>query len=177
MGRSIGILQLRIALEGIEPAIWRRILVPSEITFFELHKIIQRAMGWKDCHQHQFISNSGGPLKPSQEKVLRIGQSAKAEGACFRYEYDFGDGWNHFVLIEKILPPDDRGKSPVCLAGARACPPEDCGGVPGYEELLEILADPSHPERAERLKWLGSPFDAAHFDLAATNKKLARFTR
>ncbi|MBI3554008.1 MAG: plasmid pRiA4b ORF-3 family protein [Elusimicrobia bacterium] len=98
----------------------------------------------------------------------------RAESALWRYEYDFGDGWTHTILVEKTLPPDDPKKYPLCLEGARACPPEDCGGVPGYEETLEIIADPKHPEHEERLEWLGEPYDPEAFDLATLNKKLAR---
>ncbi|MBI4371430.1 MAG: plasmid pRiA4b ORF-3 family protein [Elusimicrobia bacterium] len=175
MQLSIGILQLKITLDGIEPPIWRRILVPSWIPFLTLNKIIQRAMGWKDCHQHRFRSDRKGELKPSMEKTVRLGDLIKKEGEVWRYEYDFGDGWTHTLLVEKTLPPDDPKKYPICLEGARACPPEDCGGVPGYEETLEIIADPKHPEHEARLEWLGGKYDPEAFDLAALNKKLSRF--
>lgn len=142
---SLGILQLKITLDGIEPPIWRRILVPSWISFLKLHKIIQRAMGWKDCHQHSFASDGRGTLKPTAEKTVLLGHMIKKEGEVWRYEYDFGDGWTHTIIVEKTMEPDDPKKYPVCREGVRACPPEDCGGVPGYERPLRSSPIPTIP--------------------------------
>lgn len=170
------VYQLQIALQDIEPLIWRRVIVPSSITFAKLHRVIQIAMGWEDSHLHQFVSKSAGPLKAAHEKSLKLSDTAKAKGpgSCFSYEYDTGDNWVHLVVLEKII---DMGPLPAffdCIAGARACPPEDCGGAAGYAELLDILADPRHPEHAERLEWVGGKFDPEKFDRAAVSKRLKR---
>ena len=169
------VYQLQISLQGTEPLIWRRVIVPSTIAFAKLHKVIQLTMGWEDSHEHRFVSNSAGPLKASHEKILRLKEMAtNGPGSCFFYEYDPGDNWVHFVVLEKVI---DLGPLPAfidCIEGARACPPEDCGGTGGYVELLEILADPSHPEHGKRLEWVGGKFDPEKLDLAAINKKLKR---
>lgn len=157
--------QLQIALQDTKPLIWRRVLVPSTITFAKLHKVIQLAMGWTDSHRHRFLSQSAGPMKAAHEKLLKLNDfTARGPGSCFFYEYDPGDGWLHLVVLEKSI---DLGGLPAfvdCIEGARACPPENCGGVEGYEELLAILADPSHPEHRDRLEWVGAGFDPARFD-------------
>ena len=103
---------------------------------------------------------------------MTIGQLLPKAGAKVRYEYDFGDGWLHTILLEKTLSAEPDRHYPACLAGRRACPPEDCGGVPGYEMLLETLADPRHPDYADLMEWTGGPIDAEEFDLAAINQKL-----
>lgn len=168
--------EFQIELEGIAPPIFRHVLVPSSITFAKFHRVIQLSMGWQDSHLHRFVSDSGGPMKAAHEKTLRLSDAAakRGPGARFRYEYDTGDGWVHFVVLVKVV---DASPSPgffACTGGARACPPEDCGGPHGYAELLEILADPGHPERDERLGWLGGPFDPEAFDREAVTKRLKR---
>jgi hypothetical protein len=144
-------------------------------------------MPWTNSHLHQFIVGrifygtpdaEFGGLGPSEmlnEKKHTLAEIAPAAKKKFIYEYDFGDGWQHEVVVEKVLPPDKGFKHPVCLAGANACPPDDCGGIPGYYNLLEALADPKHPEHAEMKEWLGSKWDAARFDLDETNRFLKQF--
>ena len=168
--------QLLIALQGIEPRIWRRVLVPHSITFSKLHRVMQIAMGWKDSHLHQFVSKASGPMKTAHEKSLRLCDVAKAKGpgACFDYVYDTGDNWIHVVVLEKVIELAPLPAFFDCIEGDRACPPEDCGGASGYEEMLGILADPSHPEHEERLEWVGGKFDPEKFDHAAVSKKLKR---
>jgi hypothetical protein len=109
------------------------------------------------------------------EQRYQLADLAPAAKAKFTYEYDFGDGWQHDLVVEKVLPPDPALKHPVCLGGANACPPDDCGGIPGYYDLLATLANPKHPEHADMKAWIGGAWDAAQFDLAATNALLKRF--
>ena len=187
MNNSSEVYQFRVTLEEIEPAVWRRIQVPANYNFFDLHMAIQDAMGWQDCHLHTFevvnaateeIDMIGIPaswLDDSgfeEEDTLPGTECAIAQYFTIarpraEYEYDFGDGWNHDVVLEDILPRDDRQTYPRCVAGARACPPEDVGGVPGYGEFLEVLADPSAEGRGEWLNWVGGSFDPERFDRSA----------
>ena len=162
--------QFKITLKDIEPAIWRRIQVPSKYSFWDLHVAIQDAMGWFDCHLHTFRLK-----KPRGRKILEIGIPLDSDfddivilpgwdedladyfpepGKIIEYEYDFGDGWQHEILFEGILLKEKNVKYPVCLAGERACPPEDCGSVPGYYRLLEILRNPQHEEYEDMIEWL-----------------------
>ena len=186
---SAPLYQLKITLKWSQPPIWRRVLVRGDMTLDCLHDVIQLAMGWTDSHMHQFIVGSksactyygntepafgsmdGEMLDESRYTVAGIAPAARHK---FIYEYDFGDGWEHEVVAEKILPPDAGFKHPTCLAGEMACPPEDCGGVPGYDNLREILADPKHPEHDEMKDWIGGDLDAATFDLKKVNAVLKR---
>jgi hypothetical protein len=170
--KTSNIYQFKITLKGITPKIWRRIQVPGIYNFEELHVAIQNAMGWYDCHLHQFemktVDSFG--LMIGTEECDKLEHKAKiAKYFLFPkdraiYEYDFGNGWEHEVVLEKILPAVMGTKYPKCISGKRACPPEDCGGVWGYEELLDIIADPKHPEYEERMEWLGKPFNPEEFD-------------
>lgn len=175
MKKSEQIFQLKITLQGSKPPIWRRVLVPGNVTLGDLHNVIQQAMGWTGGHMHHFDLNDtyyGDPHPEmpeiqDQEKI-RLADVAKTSGMSFEYLYDFGDNWEHLVKVEKILPQDPKQKYPVCLAGKRACPPEDCGGIWGYEELLETLSDPKHPEHEDMRDWMGleegEEFDPEKFD-------------
>jgi hypothetical protein len=176
----LNVFQIKITLKHIRPQIWRRIQVPADIKLGRLHDIIQAVMGWEDCHLHQFIRGRDRYGNPDpefpdgtiSEKNIRLDKIAKP-GDTFIYEYDFGDSWQHEIKIEKILPPEDQ-RYPVCLAGKRACPPEDCGGFPGYLHLLEALSDPGHEEHEDMRDWIGGDFDPEAFDLVETNKALWR---
>ncbi len=177
------VMQFKITLSEIEPCIWRRIVVPETYTFWDLHVAIQDAMGWLDCHLHKFdvMDPTAGknvpigippddewkglPMLPGWE--LKIADYFRREHDEAQYEYDFGDGWEHAVVLEKWLPAEDRRRYPMCTAGARRCPPEDCGGVGGYEDFLEALGDPEHERHEELLKWAGGSFDPEAFDLRA----------
>lgn len=172
------ILQLKVTLRETRPPIWRRLLVRSDITLAQLHQVLQAAMGWTDSHLHQFVKRGVlfGPPNPEfglarrNEKRVRVGEILARPKDRLRYEYDFGDGWEHDVVVEAVSPAFPAGRYPWVLAGRRACPPEDCGGAPGYHALLEALADPRHPEHGPIAEWLGRPFDPEEFDLDEVNR-------
>jgi hypothetical protein len=181
---TTAVYQLKVSLDGIEPSIWRRILVRGDITLFKLHKILQMVMGWQNYHLHQFVINGecysvisieadmlGDDFK--DEKRFKLSRVVPLEKLKFTYEYDFGDGWSHTILAEKIFRPEEELKAPVCLDGKRSAPPEDCGGKGGYHDILKALKDPSRPKNAELLEWLGE-YDPEHFDANMVNKMLAK---
>jgi len=176
------IYQIKITLERIHPPIWRRIQVPSDTTLQKLHDIIQIVMGWQDYHLHMFTIGDAvygnpaddefgemGTLDESRYKLRRLIDRA---GQRFSYEYDFGDSWDHTLLVEKILPPEPGVHYPVCLKGQRACPPEDVGGSWGYENFLEAIGDPEHEEHEEYLTWVGGKYDPKAFSLEKVNAEL-----
>jgi hypothetical protein len=159
------------------------------MTLDRLHDVIQIAMGWTNSHMHQFIGGAGfartfyGRPDPEfadmgsktlDENRFTVADLAPKAKRKFIYEYDFGDSWEHEVVAEKILPPDPAFKHPIYLAGANACPPEDCGGIGGYYNLLEIMADPKHPEHAEMKDWIGGDLNAEEFSLEKVNLVLKR---
>ncbi len=175
--------QLKITLKWSQPPIWRRIVVRSDMKLNRLHDAIQAVMPWTNSHLHQFIVGREyyGMINPEfgdmgqemlNEKHYTVADLAPAAKKKFIYEYDFGDGWEHEVVVEKILPPDKNFKHPVCLGGANACPPDDCGGIPGYYHLLEVLADPKHPEHLDLKDWIGGEWDASLFEFDGANKML-----
>lgn len=181
--------QFKIQLKDIEPAIWRRIIVPDRYTFWELHCAIQDAMGWLDHHLHEFriplrtfhdVVRIGIPFDddfyddvgPEPGWQLQISDYFIEVGERAEYEYDFGDCWRHDILLEGIFLREKGRKYPQCTGGARACPPEDCGGVPGYYDLLDIMADKSHEECEDMVRWLGEPYDPEKFD-----SQQVKFTR
>ncbi|NJN30325.1 MAG: plasmid pRiA4b ORF-3 family protein [Synechococcales cyanobacterium RM1_1_8] len=179
--KSATIYQLKVTLQQIRPPIWRRLLVRSSTKLNELHEIIQQAMGWGNYHMHSFsIHNRDyGVLDPDwgmddmeDETRVTLAKVVPGEKFRFRYMYDFGDGWDHEILVEKVLPLDAKLTYPTCIKGKRACPPEDCGGPWGYEELIGIMGDPQHPEYEERLDWLEQPLDPDAFDLDEVNAAL-----
>jgi len=178
--------QIKVTLDGIRPPIWRRLLVPGLLSLKDLHDVLQVAVGWTDSHLHQFVARGTLYGRPDpagfgrgcvNENGVRLDEVLKAEKDAMIYEYDFGDGWHHKVILEKILGGAVDGAAPSCAAGARACPPEDCGGVWGYANLLKIISDSSHPEHDEMLEWLGDQFEPERFDISETNSVLARIKR
>ena len=182
----MSLYQLKITLKWSDPAIWRRVVVSADMSLERLHVLIQWVMPWTNSHMHQFIAGKTyyGAADPASsdlgvdminEEEYSVADLAPAAKKKFLYEYDFGDGWLHEVVVEKILPPDKAFKHPVCLAGANACPPDDCGGLPGFYHLLEILQNPKNPEYAEMEEWIGGDFDAERFDLEELNRRLKRF--
>ena len=181
------IYQIKIVLTGSRPPIWRRCLINSNTSLKKLHNIFQRAMGWENCHLHMFVINGieYGEYDPENETCLKNEQNVKlsdfglSEKDKFIYEYDFGDGWEHVITIEKILPENKNLKLPQCIKGKLACPPEDSGGIWGYRELIETINDRQHPDHEEMLEWLGDDFDPKIFDLNMINKQLAsiRYTK
>jgi hypothetical protein len=183
MAKAVGqrMYQLKVTLAGVRPAVWRRLQVPSSVLLNELHDILQIALGWTNSHLHQYEARGQLYGKPHPEFSLQVQNEARVrldevlvrEKDAMLYEYDFGDSWTHRIVLEKIVvaPPDL--KLPKCVAGARACPPEDCGGVYGYAELLKAIRDPSHPEHDDMLEWVGGDYDPDFFDLEDVNKQLA----
>ena len=173
--------QLKITLLDVEPGVWRRLRVEASVSFERLHVVLQKAMGWQNAHLYEFevrgrrygVPDAEEPeykVEPVWKITLR--EAAPVEGTSFRYVYDLGDHWEHEIVVEQIQTPKEPFRHPVCFAGERRCPPEDCGGPPGYAELLEIIRDPDHPEHKERRDWLGRRFDLETFDLASVNRKL-----
>ncbi len=183
--QSRTIYQIKISLIGVKPPIWRTVLVPGDLGLGAFHEVIQVAMGWTDSHLHQFIANKkfyGVPdddfeLEMEDETKYKLAQLLKKEKDSIIYEYDFGDSWEHKILLEKILPDDGKTVLPVCIKGKRACPPEDCGGIWGFEELLETIADTNHPDHEDMLEWVGGEFDPEEFDLEEINEDLAEYCR
>jgi hypothetical protein len=174
--------QIKVTLQGLRPPVWRRLQVPGDISLSKLHQVLQVAMGWTNSHLHQFkvgeeyYGEAGAEfgLEVKSERRAKLNQVAPAEKSRFLYEYDFGDSWEHEILVEKILPPAPGVGPPVCLAGKRACPPEDCGGVWGYAEMLDVLQHPNTARYEEITEWLGGEFDAEAFPLDAINADLKR---
>lgn len=176
-GPSNLIYQMKITLKDVKPPIWRRILVKDDITLHAFHKIIQTVMGWTDSHLHEFIVKGVSYGDPEDgdaldERKFRLNKLRLDEKEKLFYVYDFGDNWQHVILVEKILPIDSSVKYPVCLTGKRSGPLEDCGGPWGYMELLDILEDPNHPEYEEQMEWIEEDFDPEMFDLEKINRKL-----
>jgi hypothetical protein len=192
------VYQFKISLDDIKPLIWRRILVPENFSFWDLHVAIQDAMGWFDCHLHQFSTIERRFVDarhigiPDDENPVEILPGWKEKIADWfhlekrtrmNYEYDFGDGWRHKVELEKIMPAENSKRYPICLAGKRACPPEDCGSIPGYYHILKVLKDgPKDEDDKELMDWLGGDFDSEYFDCAEVYfenpaKRLEEFKR
>ncbi|MCL5674893.1 MAG: plasmid pRiA4b ORF-3 family protein [Candidatus Omnitrophica bacterium] len=177
------VYQFRVTLNEINPLIWRQIHVPESYSFWDLHIAIQDVMPWKDYHLHEFKI-----VNPKTSNVVRIGipdeEDLIEETECpllpgwnlnildyfslnntkADYLYDFGDNWQHTIILEKILPKKDGVKYPVCIAGERACPPEDCGGIGGYFEFLEAINNSYHEQHEEMLTWTGGKFDPEYFE-------------
>lgn len=177
------VYQLKISLNYASPPIWRRVLVPADIELEDLHEVIQAVFGWTNSHLHQYIdgetfyqpdSEDDGFMGLCNEDSFGVALNALLRKAKDKlvYEYDFGDSWKHQVLLEKILPAGSAESLPVCMAGKRACPPEDCGGIPGYFHMLETLSGPDGDEKADMLDWVGGSFDPEAFDLDKINARL-----
>jgi hypothetical protein len=175
--------QLKITLKDSSPPIWRRILVTGDTSLEKLHRILQLAMGWWDCHLHQFMIHGrdfGVPdlelaefgNRIENEKNVTLMEVVHGVKDRFVYEYDFGDSWTHQIIVEKIIPKVEGKYYPVCVAGKRACPPEDCGGVWGYMNFLEAISDPKHPEHESMTEWIGARFDPEALNLDSINQGL-----
>lgn len=170
------VYQLKVGLKGAKPPIWRRLEVPADASLTRLHEIIQVAFGWDGSHLHAFETPYGDFGAPDPElghqpaEDVSLAQVLPGERAKIVYTYDFGDDWRHEILVEKVLTPDASVTYPRCTGGRRAAPPEDCGGIWSYEAMLEVLADPAHPDHATSLEWFGvdsaAEFDPATFDPA-----------
>lgn len=179
----IPIYQLKIVLLEIEPPIWRMLQIKGNANLGKLHDYIQGAMGWTNSHLHEFKIK--GKRYQAEEQMYddidnpdmhdeqdhRINKLLQ-EGDNFEYIYDYGDCWEHNILVEKIIPPEEETHYPVCIYGERACPPEDCGGTMGYEQLLDILRDTKHEDHEQYSEWAGEDFDPEKFVLEKTNRIL-----
>ncbi len=183
------IYQIKVTLMGSNPPIWRRLLVPAELTLEQLHRVLQAAMGWHDSHLHEFLIGKqrfgtpdpmeralGWPSTAS-ERTARLFDVLGRVRAKATYTYDFGDGWDHSVVVEKRLTPAPGVEYPACVAGERCGPPEDCGGMPGFFNLLDAMSDPGHEQHEELIDWLGYRFDPEAFSVDEVNGRLAPMQR
>jgi hypothetical protein len=189
--REPNALQIRVALAGIEPAIWRRLVVPWTWHLGQLHLCIQAAFNWWNYHLHEFRIGGlryGDPeadgdwatqtsSRTFEEREVRLLDFDREPGLTFTYLYDFGDDWHHTVEIEKLLVLDPPPRLAICIDGARARPPEDVGGVGGYERFLAIMAESADPEHADTKTWCGGHFDPDWFDLAVADKDVRNALR
>jgi len=183
------IYQIKVTLLGTDPPIWRRLLVPADLTLEQLHHVLQLAMGWEGCHMHEFrigpqrfgtptpMEKAFGGLRTASERTARLYNMLDRAGIKAVYTYDFGDSWEHQVVVEKRLAPEPGGGYPACLAGERNGPPEDCGGIYGFYNLLEAIRDPKHERHKELLEWLGNDFDPEAFSVEEVNRRFAPLQR
>jgi hypothetical protein len=176
------IYQIKVGLLEIDPLIWRRFLVPSNVTLHRLHLVLQDVMGWQNYHLYRFQigkdeygepdpDNEFNELDFKNSKRTKLGNVIREKNSIFLYEYDFGDGWEHQMLVEDVLDRVPEKQYPLCLAGENSCPHEDSGGPYGYAEMMEIIRNPSHEEYRSTKIWLGKGFNPRKFDLLAINKK------
>jgi hypothetical protein len=178
---SSEIYQIKITLLGSKPPIWRRLLVPAEFNLGRLHDVLQAAMGWQDSHLHDFRIGSeryGVPDPeddvPDERKVSLADVLGEIGGKAV-YTYDFGDGWEHSVVVEDMVPRETGQKYPICVTGKGKCPPEDCGGIYGYYQFLEAINDPNHPEHEDMVEWYAGGFDPKDFSVDDVNEELRQF--
>ena len=176
--------RIQIALRKSKPKIWRRVIIRSDLLLSDFHKIIQTTMGWTNSHLHQFIKNRTFYMERILDdeyweemynvdySKMKISDLLKKEKDRIIYEYDFGDGWEHDIILEKIENNGVNKIIPICLTGRNNCPPEDCGGIRGYYGMLEILKDSAHEEYEEYIVWLDGEFDPKYFDKNEINDKL-----
>jgi hypothetical protein len=175
--------QFKVSLGAVRPQIWRRFTVPSTLTFAQFHEVLQAVMGWTNAHLHDFAfrgqtigqPDPEWPRPTLREDRTRLGEIGLKPRSKLVYRYDFGDGWEHAVVLEKVLPPDGEDAL-ACLDGQRACPPEDCGGVPGYQNLCALLAKPERQDPDGVREWAGN-FDPDAFDLERVNATLQRLAK
>lgn len=178
---ALKIYELYIELEDIEPVIWRRILVPASMKLSDLHDLLQLVMGWTDSHLHSFTIGETAysasiadlsDLDMLDEKKYTLERVLGDSVREFVYDYDFGDSWRHLIRVKQVAKPKSDWFYPLCIAGARAAPPDDVGGTPGYMDFLSAIQDPKHKEHDEMLAWIGGAFDPEGFDLNAINRTL-----
>ena len=155
--RQTPFYQLHVALNRAEPQIWRRILVPSHLSLADLHTVLQVTMGWQNYHLHLFqvgdqeygLPDPEWDMPLKDERRVKLSSVLSSPEVQIRYDYDLGDGWTHTISLEKIEVWSQDVWAPQCFDGQRACPPEDCGGVPGYHHLITVLRDKGDPEYQE----------------------------
>jgi hypothetical protein len=173
------VYQLKITLRDTKPPIWRRVQV-KDCTLAKLHAILQAVMGWDGYHLHAFEvggqqysePDPDGMMETEDERKVKVSQVVDGGIKKFAYTYDFGDNWEHAIQVEQVLAAEPGVRYPRCVAGKRACPPEDCGGAWGYQEFLEAVRDPKHEQHAEMREWVGGEFDPERFDIDAVNEAL-----
>ncbi len=180
--KPVSIYQFKITLSHVTPPVWRRFQVRSDISLHRLSTTILLVMDWDGGHLRQFRIQGvdyGIPHEdyeednvPEDEREIILKDMPQGDLNGFIYEYDFGDGWEHTVVLEKVLEPQKGVKYPVCLEGKRSCPPDDCGGPHGYEDFLDAIKNPKHPEHESMLEWIGGEFDPEEFDLEGINDDL-----
>lgn len=183
------IIQLTVSLQGSDPLIWRTILVQKGTSFFELHHIIQIAMGWKNYHLFEFNLDGYrvGMIEESEEgygsnQLLDAGKTLltdiiSLEKDNFHYNYDFGDYWVHEVTVDQLLPKEPNMVYPFCVNGQFNCPPEDCGGIGGFYNMLNVLQDKKHPDYKDMRTWIGKKYDPDVFDAVKVNKQLKQLKK
>ena len=172
---------IKVQLRYINPSIYRILRIPSRASLLKFHKLLQRAMGWKNYHVYLFeVEWKRYGEHPEQwdfevfdSRTITLEKIFSSGAKSFIYDYDMGDGWRHDIELLGTLEVEGK-EEPACIAGVRACPPEDCGGPPGYENLLEALADPKHEEHDELLEWVGGKYDPEKFDVVAVDRALKR---
>lgn len=174
------VFQLKVTLVGSRPPIWRRLLVPTDFTLGDLHHVLQWSFGWEDEHLHEFVvrgqhygpPDPDGFDQPAHDEDLATLRDVVRTRSKLRYDYDFGDSWRHDIVVEKTIPAIEGAHYPTCTAGKRAGPPEDSGGIWGYEEKVAIFSDATHPDHEEIVDWMGEDFSPDAFDLAEINRSL-----
>ena len=177
------VYQLKVTLLDTSPPVWRRFLAPAEVSLDRLHLMLQQVMGWENYHLYRFqvASAEYSELDDDEQddwldyedsRQATLGRLVSDRGTRFLYVYDFGDNWRHELRLEDVLEGKPDAGYPLCVGGRRACPPEDCGGPWGYAEMLEVVADPDHPEHLDRVEWLGEGFDPDAFDAGRVNRTL-----
>jgi hypothetical protein len=179
------LLDLKIVLLDVEPSVWRKVLLSPDLTLAKLHRVIQVAMGWEDTHFYRFHAAGNAYSDPRfgledeslDARKIRLAELFRLRGDMISYEYDFGDGWRHEIHCEEFVESDRKAPYATCIAGDRACPPEDCGGPLGYHELLEALQDEKHPGHTDAYDWVGSRFRPEVFSVDYANAELVRLFR
>jgi hypothetical protein len=173
------VYQLKVTLLHSRPPIWRRVQIESGVTLDRLHHALQVVMGWTNSHLHGFRLPQPGqrgarrrslPIESADEKATRLGDLLRRPKDWCVYDYDFGDSWEHEVLLEAVVPRSSPARYPMVLAGRGACPPEDVGGLPGYYHFRKVIKDPKHPEHEDMMEWAGKDFDPAAFDVQEVNR-------
>ena len=180
------VLQLRVSIQHSDPLIFRTVLVKKATTFFELHHIIQIVMGWQNYHLFEFNldgyrvgiieesekGNGYGSDQVLDASAVKIADILSGDNESFKYNYDFGDCWMHEISLERMLEKEPKVIYPLCIDGKYNCPPEDCGGISGFYNLLNIIQDKEHPEYKETRQWVGKKYDPDNFDKNKVNRKL-----
>ncbi len=179
MANPSNIFQLKITLNGIKPKIWRTILVKSSVSLNQLHEIIQIAMGWENSHMYTFnidgieYADKQFELDNSKSDTAKLNKLIQKKSK-FTYTYDFGDDWEHLILVEEVLPFDKTIQTPFCIKAVSACPPEDCGGAWGYADRVKIMAGKDGERKNDAIDFLGEDFDPTYVDIDAINQELAK---